>query len=248
MAVCAAATLAVELGAYFLARAGGSPQREALVTALAACVGWTALASGPMAAGSPVGGMGNWSALLRGAVPADASLVTLAVLWLVVPGEALAAPLALAGILKAYAVLAAMGLFSMAAVCCGRGRAARQTLAVISAFLLALTVAGPFWMGGILHALEYPGPTKLVAWAVRANPFYAVTGALSESLRFFWHEWGLMYEEVATFRDYAPPPLAWHWSPAIHAALAAALGIIAVLRSRTASGVRPGGAGPCRDG
>jgi hypothetical protein len=201
-----------------------------------------------MAASSHGGGLGNWSAILRGAVPADASLVTLLVLWLLARGEALAAPLTFAGIAAAYAVLAAMGLFSIAAVCCGRGRAARQALAVISALALALAIADPFWTGGILHTLEYSSATAFVEWAVRANPFYAVTISMGESLRFFWHEWGLMYEQVATFRDYAPPPLAWYWSPAIYGALAAGLGIIAAVRARSASGVRPGGAGPCRDG
>ena len=229
MLVCAAATLAVEIGAYAIARTSGTIARDSLVAALAAATMWVALASATMAAG----GEGNWSAALRGAVPAGASLAAMLALWPVARMPEGNCYLTLAGVLEAWCVLAAMAAFSVAAVCCGRGRAARAAFSLAAAAVLASAVADPFWTSGIIAAMkpDYHAQTSVVAWAVRANPFYSVVAADAETLRFFWHELGLMYSRVKTFPNYSPPPIQWYTAAGIYAALGAVLGLVAFLRS-----------------
>lgn len=222
-----AATAAVELGALALARGVGTGPREAILVCLAAMTMWVALASAPLAAG----GRTNWDAALRGAIPADASLLVLLVLpFLGSSPDTARSYVDFPGALGIYCVLAAVAVFSIAAVCCGRSATARQVIAAAVAVVLAAAIAGPFWTGGLIHAGPYPAATALVAWAIRANPFYAVTGAIAERMRFFWHEWGLMYDRIGSFRDYTPPPLRWHETAILYAALAAALGLVATIR------------------
>jgi hypothetical protein len=234
MLAAAVITLALEMGAYFLALWSGAASRGALLVSLSAAVMWVAVASAPLAAG----GRGHLSSALRGAVPADASLLVLLILWPLARGPASGPYLSLAGVVEVYCVLAATAVFSIAAVACGRSPAARQGLAVGAACLLAAAVATPFWTSGIVHALPYDQAVAADAWSIRVNPFYAVTGALSDRAGFFWHEWGLMYERFGTFRAYPPPPVQWYTAPILYAALAAALALAAILRARLGRATR----------
>ena len=166
--------------------------------------------------------------------------------------------LTLPGILKIWCVLAGMSVFSIAAVCCGRGHPARQGLAVAAAGILAAAVAGPFWFTGIIHALPYQSATAFVAWAVHANPFCSATGAVAERVGFYWNDgqWDVMYSRIGVFGAYAPPPIQWYSSAAIYAALGAVLAPVAFLRrgkpTRPSPGLPasspPASAGPCRGG
>ena len=230
MLPAAAVTLAVELGAYALAAWSGASARGALLASLAVATMWVALASAPLAAG----GRDVFSAALRGAVPADASLLTLLVLWPLARGPASGPYLSLAGVAEAYCVLAAMAVFSIAAVACARSRPGRQTAALAAAIVLAAAIATPFWTSGLLHALPDAPAKSADAWALRANPFTCVTVAVTERVGFFWHEWGLMYEAFGTFRPYPPPPALWYSAPIFWTALAGALGLAAVVRCRLA--------------
>jgi hypothetical protein len=226
MLICAGATLAMELGAYGLARGCGAGAREALLAALAGAVMWVALAGGPMAAG----GKGNASAALRGAIPADASLVALLILWPLARADDSQTYLTLASVAKAYCVLAGMALFSIAAVCCPTSTTGRRLAGLGAAMILATAIATPFLTSGIIHALDYRRATSVVAWAIHANPFYSVTAAATERLQFFWHRWGLMYDRIGAFRDYPPPPVQWYSSAILYGAMAGVLGLVAVLR------------------
>ena len=226
MLICAAATLVMELGAYGLAKGCGAGAREALLAALAGATMWVALASGPMAAG----GRGNVSAALRGAIPADASLVALLILWPLARADDSQTYLTLAGVAKAYCVLAGMAVFSIAAVCCPVSATARRWAGLGAAIALAAALASPFWTSGIIHAVDYRRATSVVAWGIHANPFYSVTAAATGRLRFFWHEWGLMYDRIGAFRDYAPPPVQWYSSAILYGAIAGLLGLVAALR------------------
>jgi hypothetical protein len=226
MLLCAAATLVVEVGAYGLAKAWGTASREALLAALAGATMWVALSSGPMAAG----GRGNASAALRGATPADASLAAMLILWPLARADDSATFLTFTSVLKAYCVLASLAVFSIAAVCCPTAPGSRRWAGLSVALALAAAIATPFWTSGLIHALDYRPATTVVAWAIHANPFYCVTGAAADRLRFFWHEWRLMYDRIGAFRDYAPPPVQWYSSAILYGALAAGLGVVAVLR------------------
>jgi hypothetical protein len=226
MLLCAAATLAVELGAYGLAKGCGAESRQSLLAALAGATMWIALASGPMAAG----GTGNVSAALRGAIPADASLAAMLILWPLARADDSATYLTFTSVLEAYCVLASLAVFSIAAVCCPAAPGSRRWAGLAAALALAAAIATPFWTSGLIHALDYRPATTVVAWAIHANPFYCVTAAPAERLRFFWQEWGLMYDRIGAFRDYAPPPVQWYSSAILYGAMAGVLGVVAFLK------------------
>lgn len=231
--IAAAATAAVVLGGYGLARAAGAATREALLAALALMTVWVALSSAPLAAGAK-----SWLAgAIRGAIPADVSLLALLVLApLARHPDGSAAYLSIGGVFKIYCVLAAMAILSIATVCLSSRPAGRRALALAVSLLLAAAVAGPFWINGLLAVLPFESGKTLVAWAVHANPFYSVTGAIVERGRFFWHEWGMMYDRIGRFTDYPPPPLRWYSSALIYGGLACVVGLCAiVLRRRPAA-------------
>ncbi|HUT57427.1 MAG TPA: hypothetical protein VNA25_06210 [Phycisphaerae bacterium] len=227
--IAAVVTAAIVLGSYGLARAAGAEPREAILAALALMTMWVALSSASLAAEGK-----TWlSAAIRGAVPADTCLLALLILApLARHPNARAAYLSIGGVFKIYCTLAALAVFSVAAVCLSSRPTGRRALALAVSLLLAAAVASPFWINGLLEAIPYQSGKTVVAWAVHANPFYSVTGAIVERVRFFWHEWGMMYGRIGRFADYPPPPIRWYSSALIYGALASIVGLCAIVFRR----------------
>jgi len=224
-AAAAIATLVVELavplagawhrqgGLGFLLRGEGLTSHEALA-GVAVCVLWTVLAAPAFAAS----GRTAMGAIFRGGVVADMGLVCLLVLWGLCPQVTFAAAL------KIYCVLAAVALAGIAATRLARTPAGRYACAVVATTLLLALLASPFWVGGAIHDRPRPAAEWLVEAAVRTNPFYAATAALTETTRFVWHQATVMYR-ITRIGDYAAaPPLAWLPTVIIYLVAAAVLG------------------------
>ena len=222
MLAAAAATVAVELGAYLLGVVGGVQPAQAVLAALAASVLWVALAAPVLAATAD----DTIGALLRGGTIVDASVITLIVLWLTSP------LVGLATIAKLYCILLAMGLAEIAACRLHRRASGRLALAVVAAAVVVASLASPFWIGGPIHGADRDAARRLVAAAVYANPFYSATAALAGEMRFIWHQATVMYR-ITRIGDYAPaPPGCWYASVALHAPAALLLAAVGALLHR----------------
>ena len=210
--VAATATIVVELGAFVLARLSGAGPVAAMLTTLAVSAVWVAMASPTMAAG----GQRIISCWLRAGVVADASAVTLVVLWLAAPEMTFLAAV------KVYCVLAAVSLAGAAVVAIGRTSAGRCALAVTAAVVLMIALASPVWLGGPAGYLGPDGRQTLALAAVRANPFFGVTAAVSDRGQYVWPEMSVMYGMTALGDRIPLPPVGWRWPVMIYLAAAAA--------------------------
>ncbi len=223
LVIGAAATVAVELGAFFLARAGGAGLTASMLVSLAVSAVWVALASPAFGAG----GQGIMSCWLRGGAVADASAIALFVLWLVVPA------MTFVSAVKIYCIYAAVALAAAAVVGVGKSSAGRAGLAVAVAVALMIALASPVWLGGPVSYLEGEAAQALTSAAVKANPFFAVMAAVSENVRQPWTEMTLMYELTALGDTVPLPPVRWHAPVPIYlAVVAAGLGASLVRRRR----------------
>jgi len=200
----------------YVFRGGQLTPNEALAT-LAVCTLWAALAAPALAASGPAA----WDALVRGGIVADASVPALLVLWALCPQVTFVAAV------KIYCVLAAMVLF---------GTAGRYAAAALASVAMLIVLASPFWVGGAIHNQPRPVVRAVTEAAVLANPFYAVTASVTETMRFTWHQAGLLYR-LTRIGDYAAaPPLSWYPAVAVHLAAAAALGAVAAILGRLRRG------------
>jgi len=228
MLAAAVATIAVELGAYLLARFGGASQRDATLSVLAMSVLWIALAGPVLAAG----GTEAFSALLRGCVVADASLITLVVLWVSAgaPPPPRGPCVTLLGVVKIYCTYVAVSLAGVAAARCGRREAGRYVGAVIAAILFFVALASPFWIGGSLQAAQGPLRRWIITAAVDLNPFYSVTSAIVDQAHFVWHQAPVMYRFTRIGDFAAPPPVPWYAAAVVYGLLAGMLGATHLIR------------------
>lgn len=216
------ATMAVELGVFAAAMAAGMPRLHAALAALATCVLWVALATPALAAS----GRTVMGALLRGGIVADASFVSLLVLW------ACCDEVTIVAALKIYCVLAAVALAGVAVTRLARTPAGRYIWAVLASAVLLAVLAGPFWIGGPIHGAPRATAENLVAAAVYANPFYAATACLTETSRFVWHDQSVMYR-ITRIGDYtSAPPLRWYPAVLIYLSAAGGLAVLAALAGR----------------
>jgi hypothetical protein len=218
----AAATLLVELGVYLLAGLVGTATSRAPLAALAAATLWVALAGPVLAASART----SLSAVLRGGTVADASALALIVLWLS------SADVTFLAAVKIYCALAAMALAAVAATRLARSGAGRYALAVAAAGTLVLGLASPFWIGGPMRAAGPRAAETLAAVAVYANPFYAITAAVSQEAGFVWHQADVLYRWTRLGDYAAAPPACWYASVVIHLAAALVLGALAAARAR----------------
>lgn len=221
-------TLVVELGAYFLGLLCGVGQVDAVLAALAISSVWVALTCGILAAGGE-----DWlGALLRGGTVADASAVTLIVLWLATPYVTFLAAV------EIYCTWVAMALLAVAAVQCARKAIARYAAALVTGLVLFAALSTPFWVGGLLVSATQQTRELIVTAAVYANPFYSITSAVVEQTHFIWHQAPIMYQ-ITLIGDYvAPPPVPWYASAVICALGGGILAVTNPLR-RSDRGVRP---------
>ena len=225
----AIATVAVEMGVFAAGLAWRMPRLHVALAALAVCVLWTALAAPILAAF----GRTAIGAILRGGIVADASLVSLMVLW------AACDEMTLAAALKIYCILVAVALAGIAATRLARTPAGRCACAVAASAVLLAALASPFWIGGAIHGQTRATAEGVVAAAVYTNPFYAATACLTETARFVWHQAPVMYR-ITRIGDYAAaPPLLWYPAAIVYLTAAGVLAILAAL----VRAVRHGSAG-----
>lgn len=219
--VAGGVTVAVELGVYYGWKAGGAGPRGAFHAVLLAMVLWVIVSAGPLAAG----GRTALGILLRGGIVADASVVTLAVLWLQTPY------LSLLEVLLVYATLAMLAVVSLAAVSTARTAGGRFAMAALAMGVLIVAAASPFWVGGLLQMTHGPLKNAIVTGAVWANPVYAILATLeTENATLVWHQASVMYQ-ITRIGDFAaPPPIPWYASVVVYGIAASVLGALAILR------------------
>lgn len=196
----AVVTLTLEFGAYFLARRAGRTSAEATTAFLAAASLWLALAPAALAAG----GSGTLGPLLRGGAAADATGLGILILWLLIPC------VPLRGAIQVYAVAWSMALPAIVLVWVFRRPVSRLLAATATAGVFTLLLASLLWLGARIGQTPSLWDTPLATWAVRINPFCAMTDALADSLRFVWHEWGRMYLWTPVGQYALPAPAPWY--------------------------------------
>ncbi len=219
--LAAAATIAVQVGAFIAARWAGIPPARASSATLAVATLWVAVVSAPLASA----GKTAIGSLLRGGVVVDASIPALVVL-------AAAGPVTVIEAVKVYLILAAVALFAVALVRVARTARGRGALAVTASVLLFVLLASPLWVAGPADATSGNLSRAVVRFAVTANPFYAVSSAVVGSTGFVWHQAPVMYPLTWLGEHLSFPPVRWHHTAVLYGCIAAILGGVAMVRGK----------------
>ena len=232
MLAAALATLAVQWGVFLAGRWGGVGFRESVIAMLAVSSLWMALIPPCLAAG----GLNNLSGLLRGGIVADTTGVSLLALWAVGRAEGAQYGISLLSAVKVYCVYTSLCLAGIAAGCLARRPAARAALAVAAGVVFVAVLASPLWISAWVGGPGEPGNSTLVTWAVRINPFYAISDAVVGEMRFIWDGEGLMYG-WSRIGEYAiPSPVGWYETCLLYLAVAGCLAIVPAVRRRSSTG------------
>ncbi|MBI5722635.1 MAG: hypothetical protein HZA50_01665 [Planctomycetes bacterium] len=233
MLATAVATVIVELGAYWLARAMDVPAGRALVAAMAVSAVWLAVAAPAAAAW----GGNAWSAMMRCGTVADASGIVLIVLWLVAADEGGHACLTFAAAVKIYCQLAAMDILAIAFVCACRSPAGRSAMALAASACMFVALASPFWAGWWLTGDNLAANQSAATWLVAVNPFFAILSCINEIRvsAFDWLTSDVMYQ-ITRMSDYVAPRRVEWYETALAYLAAAALACVVCLVARL---VRP---------
>lgn len=222
LAAAGVSAVAVHAGVFAAALAAGAGATNALLAALAVGIVWTSLAAPAVAASSEDG----WVAVCRSGALADGAAVGLLAVW----GLAAAAGRPMppwSAVAAIYAVHLGVTLWAVAVVQCGRRWFARLTLAVAVMVILAACLSTPLWIGGLLGAAKDSTRIEIACWAVRVNPFYAISLAIVEQTHFVWHQAPLMYNLSRLGDLTTPPPTDWYETAGLYLAVA---GLVALAR------------------
>ncbi len=227
-------TIALELGVWGLAGLAGASPRNAVLATLAAATVWVCLV-GPVLSAGPQRGLGGW---MRGGITADATAVTLVVLWLGTPW------MTFLGAANVYLILAMVAVAAVTVVRCGRTALARRRLAGGVSVALMAAVTTPLWSNGLIMALQGPARQAAVKWLLAVNPLAAIFTATAKSLGFVWSEAPLMYR-ITVLGHYVPVPrVGWLATILVYTAVIAAAVAVMLCRRRkpspTMSADRPG--------
>lgn len=223
--VVAAVTMAVELGAWGLAGVAGASPRDAVLAALAVSTVWVSLAA-PILSAGPQRGLAAW---MRGGVTADATAVTLAVLWLSTPW------MTFLGAANIYLILGMVAVAAVTVVRCGRTALARRRLAGGVSVALMAAVTTPLWSNGLIMALQGSARQAAVKWLMAVNPLAAIFAATAKSLGFVWSESPVMYR-ITVLGHYVPVPrVGWLATILVYAGLTSAAVAVMLCRRRTPS-------------
>lgn len=229
-----AATLVVEMGVFFLACGWGLGLRQSASAALMTAAVWTALAAPIFAAGA----RGALRSLLRAGLVADATLLTLLVIWAWWNRQASqTGPLGemtFISILEVYCTFVAMTVLAAGVVNCQRRAAGRHIVAAIVAACMMLALASPLWAGGLIAATDGVARAAVADMAVWLNPFYSITAPLIGSFNYVIHQEGIMYQ-LTLIGDYvAAPDCPWFIATAIYLPLGIILLVVAKARPQLA--------------
>jgi hypothetical protein len=219
VALAAGATVAVELGVFAAARWAGVPPARTAVATLATATLWVVLVTAPLAAGA----RGALGAVFRGGIVADASLPALIVL-------AVGGSVGAGGAIAVYVVLAAVALAAVAAVRIARTAWGRHALAAATSVVLAVLLASPLWVGGLLGVAEGSLRGRIAYAAIAVNPFYAVTSATAGSTGFVWHQAPVMYSLTHLGDTAAAPPVPWYVTAVLYGCVAGMLAGASLVR------------------
>lgn len=222
--VIAAATIFVELGAYWLSISMGTSAGRALVATMAVAVLWLAIA-GPAAA---AWGKGAWSSLMRCGAVADASGIVLIILWIVATDENGRARLNFLTVVEMYCVLASMAILAMALVCMFHSPAGKAAMALIASACMFIAMASPFWAGWWLTGDDPRANQNAATWLVAVNPFFAILTCLNDirASAFDWLTSDVMYQ-ITRMSDYvAPRRVPWYETTLLWLAAAAGACIV----------------------
>ena len=213
MLIAAGATVAVQLGTYFIFG-------EIAMTLLVA-LGWVVVAASVFAAG----GRSVIDALLRGGAVIDASAVVLIV-------SAAGPALGPVGAIKIYLIFCSVALAGCSLVLLGRNVISRHILSVVAVSLILVVAAGPFWVNGIITSASAPWRER-VAFGVRAcNPVFSTIECLDVGYGFVWNERPILYEHTVLGRDVPIRATAWYVTVGVYSVFAFAVGAVTVVRRR----------------
>lgn len=199
MLIAAGATVAVQLGTYFVASVAMNSPVATVITLLVSLL-WIVIAAPVFAAG----GRSALDGLIRGGTVVDASAVVLIVL---VAGRA---AIGTVGAIKIYLIWCSLTLAGCSLVLSGRNAPSRHILAALVVLLMLVVAAGPFWTNGIIMSVSAPWRER-VGFVVRAiNPVFATTECLAGAPTFIWNERPILYEHTVLGRDVPVRAAAWY--------------------------------------
>lgn len=227
--VASAVTVALELAVFLVTWRITGQRDSALIVTLAVMLLWASLASPALA----TAGERFWGGGFRGGVVGDSIGLFMLALSAFLP------PLTFIAALKIYLIIGMVVLAGITVVGIARTPAGRSSLAVAFGALMMIVLASPVLVSGPLGLLRGPARDRLAIWAVRINPFVAITDALRPEINFVWVRQGVMYR-LSPFGEELPmPAVSWLWVPCIFAALAVLAGVVAFIRRRGAPAASP---------
>ncbi len=215
MLIAAGATVAVQLGTYFVADGGAG------ITLLTGLL-WIVVAAPVFSAG----GRSVIDALLRAGAVIDASVVVLIVL--AASGDAIGP----VGAIKIYLIFCSVTLAGCSLVLLGRNIASRHVLAAVAVLLMLVVAAGPFWANGIITSSSKPR-REHIAFGIRAcNPVFSTIECLAAGSGFIWNERPVLYEYTVLGRDIPARSVSWYVTVGMYSIFALTVGAIAAVRRR----------------
>jgi len=214
------ATVAVELGLFFVSRAAGVGLREAAAAMLMAGAVWIALTAPVLAASAP----NLLRSLVRAGLTADATLLSLLIMWACWNYSSSAQErMSLISVFEVYCTCVALAVGGAFAVRGPVSQRGRLSVAVVVSALMFLGLASAFWSSGLIAATKGQTQLDVVALAVWLNPLYSITSAMVDPLHYVIQQEAVMYQ-ITFIGDYAPAPLCpWYAATAIYLPLGVVL-------------------------
>jgi hypothetical protein len=212
----AGATLAVEFGGFFAARAMAEP--STVVLTLTAALLWVILAAPLACCGGP-----TLPAVFRAAAIVDATALTLIVL------AAQSQTVSAGAAVKIYLLICLLAAAPCAWVRLARHPARQKAIALVSSVLLLVISAGPFWSASPVLSEQHTAGRVGFDLLMRANPLLTVASILPPK-HLVWQEREILYGFTVLGRDRAAPEADWRWACAIYAVLAVLGGGLAAVR------------------
>jgi len=201
MVVVILSTIIVEAG-FFIIMSKTSPG-SVLPAFLAVIVVWSTLTPGCFAAG----GETMWGRFLRGVCVADATFVSLMIVYLI-PGSGLD----FYGVIKVYCISASLSLASCAIVGIIRCPSKRCIAVIVTSLIFIVCLTTPLWTNSVLKHMDNQGDgvARVAQWAVRVNPFFATCDAVVQQTEFHWTTADWMYTHTSLGENIPTGEVPWY--------------------------------------